>query len=238
MQTSEHVNEIFAALALAQGEMPVIHKSKEGKVKGESKSGKAYEYTYKYADIADVLEAVLPVLSKHGLSVIQPTKIENGAIYITTRICHSSGQWFESDYPVASVNGDHQKMGGAMTYARRYALCSTVAIAADEDLDGAGAEEQPKPMRAAPKQQPRPAPAQTNDTPFDDDLSSEARDAFLASAKAIIANTDREYADIVIWWNAEDQKKQRRDFDLSTAQIDELKAMIAARRPAQREAAE
>jgi hypothetical protein len=144
LRTSEQCNEIFAALAAAQGDMPTIEKSKEGKIKGESKSGKQYEYSYKYADIADVLESALPILSKNGLAVIQPTMVSNGAIFIITRVCHSSGQWVESEYPVATINGDHQKMGGAMTYARRYALCSLLGIAADEDTDGVGAEDLPK----------------------------------------------------------------------------------------------
>jgi len=74
--------------------------------------------------------------------------------------------------------------------------------------------------------------------PFDDGDDSEARDAFFAACKGIIANTNRSYEEVVIWWNAEDQKKQRRDFALSHDQIDELKGMITARRPVQKEAAE
>ena len=165
LRTSEQCNEIFAALAEAQGKMPTIEKSKEGVVKGESKAGKAYQYSYKYADIADVLEAALPVLSQHKLAVVQPTMVSNGAIFVITRLCHASGQWLESEYPVATINGDHQKMGGAMTYARRYALCSLLGIAADEDTDGVGAEEQPKqaPARTQVTSGKREAPPEPTD---------------------------------------------------------------------------
>lgn len=161
MRTSEQVNDLFAALAKAQGEMPTIAKTKQAKVKGQSKEGRSFEYSYAYADIADVLEAVLPVLSRHGLSVTQPTVVDGPALMIATRLGHSSGQWIESLYPVCSINGDHQKMGGAMTYARRYALCSLLGIAADEDTDGEGVEHPvaPEKRKETPPQQVAPKPA-------------------------------------------------------------------------------
>lgn len=138
--TSPEIGKIAEALAKAQGKFPVIEKTKEAKLKGTSKSGSSYEYGYKYADIADVLKAILPILAENGLSVIQPTLIESGGIFIRTRLMHSSGEWLESEYPVSSVSGEHQKMGGALTYARRYALCSMLAITADEDVDAGDIE--------------------------------------------------------------------------------------------------
>lgn len=155
-KTSDTVAEISKALAAAQAEIQNPEKNKNAKVKGKSKAGRDYEYGYKYADIADVLTTVLPPLSKHKIAVIQPTEIVNGALFINTRICHESGEWIESQYPVCSINGDHQQMGGAMTYARRYALCSMVGVAADEDIDGQGAatvdnKKQPASKPSAPK---------------------------------------------------------------------------------------
>ncbi len=132
MRTSEATNEIATALAAAQGEFTVIEKRKHAKIK--TNSGR--DFGYAYADISDVLAAVLPHLSKHGLSVIQPTSVIEAGLFITTRLMHASGQWIESDYPVCSINGDHQKMGGALTYSRRYALCSMLGVSADEDVDG------------------------------------------------------------------------------------------------------
>lgn len=136
----EALNALYAALADAQAELKNPEKTKEGKVKGTAKaSGKEYEYGFKYADIGDVLEAVLPVFSKHGLSVMQPTKIDNGSILLITRIAHKAGGVIESEYPVCSLNGNHQAMGAALTYARRYALTSLIGIAAVDDTDGEGA---------------------------------------------------------------------------------------------------
>lgn len=150
-RTSEAINEIATALAAAQGEFKPVPKTRQGKIEGESKgTGKAFSFSYAYADIADVLSNVIPVLSKHGLAVIQPTMMDGGVLTIVTRIVHASGQWFESDYPVCSIQGDHKKMGGALTYSRRYALCSMIGVAPDEDIDGDGADE------PAPKQKPAP----------------------------------------------------------------------------------
>lgn len=120
---------IHAALAAAQGELKNPEKTKQ------ADTGK---YKYNYADIGDVLEAVLPVLSKHGLSLTQPTKIVDGAIILITRIS-TGDEWIESEYPVCSLNGNHQAMGAAMTYARRYALTSLIGVAAVDDTDGEGA---------------------------------------------------------------------------------------------------
>lgn len=127
-ETVTHAN-LSAALAAAQGELKNPEKTKE------VNTGK---YNFKYADLGDVLEAVLPVLSRHGLSVMQPTKIQDGAIILVTRISHGE-ESIESEYPVCSLNGNHQQMGAAMTYARRYALTSMIGIAAVDDTDGEGA---------------------------------------------------------------------------------------------------
>lgn len=155
MNTSSELNEIAFALAKAQAAFPKIEKAKTAKVKGRSASGKEYEYAYQYADIADVLAAVLPVLSEHDLALIQPTAVENNTIVVRSRLLHKSGQWIEGAYPVCTLNPDHQKMGAAMTYARRYAACALLGIAADEDVDGQGA--------AAPTPQNRPPrPPQAN----------------------------------------------------------------------------
>jgi hypothetical protein len=141
MMQSEQINELAKALAAAQSEIEDPKKTRTGKVSGTSKSGRDFNYEYKYADISDVLKNCRAALAKHEIAVTQPTAVDGGTLFIRTRLLHSSGQWIESDYPVCSIQGDHQKMGAAMTYARRYALTSLVGVAADEDTDGAGAAE-------------------------------------------------------------------------------------------------
>ena len=81
----------------------------------------------------------LPVLAKHGIAVMQPTRAEKDVIYIDTILAHKSGQWISSEYPVCVIQPDHQKMGAALTYARRYGLSSLAGISSDEDVDGVNA---------------------------------------------------------------------------------------------------
>src|SRR5262245_6641636 len=133
---SDALNELATALAAAQGEFPIIDKSRTAQLKESLHEASNAPREYKYADLADVLKGVLPVLSKHKLAILQPTFVEAGHIFVRTRLVHSSGQWIECEYPVCAIHVDHQRMGSALTYAKRYALCALLGVAADEDNDG------------------------------------------------------------------------------------------------------
>ena len=122
---------LAAALAAAQAAMPAIVKDRVAKI------GPGREY--RYADLATILAIVRPVLGAHGLALTQRTQIRGEAIVLLTELRHASGEVLDSEYPVAAIGIKHQDMGGALTYARRYALCGLVGIAADEDDDGASA---------------------------------------------------------------------------------------------------
>ncbi len=122
---------LAAALAAAQAAMPPVVKDRIAKI------GPGREY--RYADLATILATVRPVLGAHGLALTQRTQIRGDAIVLLTELRHASGEVLDSEYPVAAIGARHQDMGGALTYARRYALCGLVGIAADEDDDGASA---------------------------------------------------------------------------------------------------
>jgi hypothetical protein len=129
-------------------------------------------------------------------------------MYIATRIMHSSGQWIESLYPVCGISGDHQKMGGALTYARRYSLCSMVGVAADEDIDGQGAERTP-PIVKSREQEPRnddPSPPNTEDFPGDSEKLSPAYE-YVRDALPIILDWKSNAVALKQWWD--DEKPHR-----------------------------
>jgi hypothetical protein len=140
MNTSEQINELASALAKAQGE---IQNPSKDKVNPHFKS--------RYADIADGLVAVRPVLSKHGLSVVQATDIaEDGSVILRTRLMHASGQWLESLYPVGRLT-KHMELGASMTYAKRQALFAMVGVAGDtDDMDGTDTGTSDKDVRPKP----------------------------------------------------------------------------------------
>src|SRR5262249_53038096 len=73
------------------------------------------------------------------IATIQTTAIDQaaGLVNLTTVLAHASGEWIASDWPVCPIAdiASPQRMGAALTYARRYALFTLVGIAGEDDLD-------------------------------------------------------------------------------------------------------
>lgn len=119
---STMMGQLYGALASAQGEFPEIPKTKQG-------------HGYKYAAMADILRAVRPILSKNGLAVFQSI---SGDVLVTT-LAHKGGATLVSQYPLVQDGtgrmNNIQRMGAALTYARRYSLTALLGVAADEDID-------------------------------------------------------------------------------------------------------
>lgn len=132
--------KLVAALAAAQGEYPTITKTKTGEVRGTTRDGKAYSYEYAYADLGDVLAAVRPVLSRHGLALVQRTTTDNGKVTLITELRHAGGGSLESVVDLGQSSGDPQKFGGALTYLRRYEAGTLLGVAPEEDTDARGVE--------------------------------------------------------------------------------------------------
>jgi ERF superfamily len=82
---------------------------------------------------------VRKTLGQHEIATVQTTAIdkETGVVNLTTMLAHASGEWIASDWPVCAVaeTANPQRMGAALTYARRYALFTLVGIAGEDDLD-------------------------------------------------------------------------------------------------------
>jgi ERF superfamily len=82
---------------------------------------------------------VRKTLGQHEIATVQTTAIDQaaGLVNLTTMLAHASGEWIASDWPVCPIAemGNPQRMGAALTYARRYALFTLVGIAGEDDLD-------------------------------------------------------------------------------------------------------
>jgi len=89
-------------------------------------------YKSKYADINKYLEVVKPILSKNGLILLQPIEYKNGKNILTTRIYDEDGNRIKSEMELP-VNPDPQKQGAVITYFRRYAIQSLLALQAEDD---------------------------------------------------------------------------------------------------------
>ena len=134
MEKSEQINTLAEALAKAQAKFTSVNKGRTVKVK--TKAG--FEYTYKYAELSDILDMVRGPLAENGLAIIQTATTQENKLVINTMLLHASGQFIKSDLNLPSVeigNNAIQAIGGSITYGRRYALCSMLGIASDEDTD-------------------------------------------------------------------------------------------------------
>src|SRR6187455_2082333 len=135
-RSSESIGTIAAALAQAQLELTNPAKSLTGTIPGITPKG---DRSFRYAPLSSGLDLVRKSLGRHEIATVQTTAIdvEAGLVRLTTVLAHSSGEWVSSEWPVCPVSetASPQRMGAALTYARRYALFTLVGIAGEDDLD-------------------------------------------------------------------------------------------------------
>lgn len=132
------MKELAAALAAFQAEAPTVSKGKTAKV--PTKSGGSYSYTY--ANLADVVEAAYPLLSKHGLSFSCVPRTTERGYELAGILLHSSGESLEGSLPLSGSTP--QELGSALTYMRRYLLGAMTGLVTDDDDDGAAASRRPQ----------------------------------------------------------------------------------------------
>ena len=106
-------------------------------------------YKNRYADLASIITCLNSQLYKYNLSFIQKTVKEEEELYLRTVIMHVSGENINVDVPMQRGT-ESQKQGSALTYARRYGLCSAFGVVADEDDDGNAASPNKKVLNKAP----------------------------------------------------------------------------------------
>ena len=133
---------LAAALAVLQTRLPPVGKDKSANIKPG--------FSYRYADLAVISKALLPVMGELGLSFsCAPTLADEGRLVLDYVLRHTSGESTGGLYPLPQ-SGTPQQIGSAITYARRYCLCAITGIAADEDDDdAAAAEAAARPKRAS-----------------------------------------------------------------------------------------
>lgn len=124
---SAQINELAGALAKAQAEMRVA----------EMDSNNPY-FKSRYADLASIIKASRPALTKNGLSVSQQILTnDDGSNTMHTLLLHSSGQWIETRMRIVPGKNDMQTLGSCITYLKRYAYAALVGVvSSDEDDDG------------------------------------------------------------------------------------------------------
>jgi hypothetical protein len=123
-RSSESVAALASALAKAQAELVNPEKSLTATIRtGRAGEG---ERSFRYAPLSSGLDIVRKTLGQHEIATLQTTAIDQtvGMVNLTTTLAHASGEWIASEWPVCPIaeTANPQRMGAALTYARRYAL--------------------------------------------------------------------------------------------------------------------
>jgi ERF superfamily len=136
-RSSESVGALASALAKAQAELVNPEKTLTATIRAAA-PGEG-QRTFLYAPLSSGLDMVRKTLGQHEIATVQTTAIDqaSGILNLTTVLAHASGEWIASDWPVCPIAemASPQRMGAALTYARRYALFTLVGIAGEDDLD-------------------------------------------------------------------------------------------------------
>ena len=167
MKTSNEINELAAAMSIAQGQMGAAYKNSSNP-----------HFKSSFADLASISDVIKQPLSENGLSVVQfPINNEQG-VAITTRVMHKSGQWIEESFGIKPVKAGPQEYGSLISYFRRYALAAIFAIPQTDDDANAmqlAAEAPKKPVDAITGDQVK---ALVNLLAGDEKLKAQLMDAY------------------------------------------------------------
>lgn len=127
---NKNPSDLTAALVAFQADLPKVTKTNTATV--PTKTGG--QYTYKYADLAEVSALVLPLLAAHGMAWTCLPEFVDGRFQLRGQLRHVGGETIEATWPLPT-DGNPQTLGGSLTYGRRYLLTAVTGVAADEDDD-------------------------------------------------------------------------------------------------------
>lgn len=129
---------IHAAMAAAFAQMPGVRRDCKNPFIGNN-----------YASLDNIVNTIRPVLVEHGLFFMQFAEpVEGDFIGVRTIVGHASGETIDAGLmvlpakPIAKKNEPQDKpctaqsYGGAVTYAKRYALAAVFGVVDEDDDDG------------------------------------------------------------------------------------------------------
>ena len=115
-----------------------------GMIGAVSKNAKNPFFKSNYADINNVIETITPVCESLGIVFTQCPKVIDGKDVLYTRLTlqDNTESFIDSEVRLLLPSADMQKLGSAITYARRYALISMFGLETEDD-DGQSASKKP-----------------------------------------------------------------------------------------------
>src|SRR5215203_1751712 len=137
-RSSQSIAAIASALAKAQSVLVNPEKTMTATIRDDRRE-QGTERSFRYAPLSSGLELARKALGQHEIALVQTTAIDEATrtVRLNSVLAHSSGEWIASDWPVCPMSdmNSPQRMGAALTYARRHALFALVGIAGEDDLD-------------------------------------------------------------------------------------------------------
>lgn len=128
---SEQLDQLLPALLEAQKAFPEIPRSREVTVKSDRGT-----YTFAYAPLDAIANAVNPPLFEHNLLITQTAVRYPDGDFLRTVLFHTSGQYLASEVDIHTARqATSAQYGAALTYARRYGESALLAITTETDND-------------------------------------------------------------------------------------------------------
>jgi hypothetical protein len=126
LQMSPETDKLEAAICKAQAQFPIVERNATNPHFGKT-----------YADLGAIITATRKPLADNGITVTQwPIESKPGSVSVLTRISHA-GQWMMASLTMPLGKGDAHGVGGAITYAKRFAWTAILGVAVEgEDDDG------------------------------------------------------------------------------------------------------
>lgn len=130
---------LLDALAQAQGGYAKIIRDKLVVQRLKDKDSGSYsgrEIKFLYAELSSILDAVIPSLSKYGLSFTQPVHQDASGTNLLTMLAHKDGCVMITKLSLAG--GEMKAFGGEITYIRRYMAGPALGVSAEDDAEDNG----------------------------------------------------------------------------------------------------
>lgn len=137
------------------------------KIGAVTKSSTNPHFRSKYADLNEVLDVAKEALNSEGIFVVQGTNFDNSGAatvrYVETSLIDAdSGQSISGRVAFSGSEDNMQKIGAAITYARRFGLVSLLSLESEDD-DGESAVGRGKSNQAPKPSAPVASTAQAPD---------------------------------------------------------------------------
>ena len=124
MRTSETTKNIAPAVTAASNA-----------ITGAKEDGKNPLYKSTYATLSSVINAANKPLADNNLSIMQELSeiTDNQMIKVTTRLTHTSGEYYELVTPAPLKNKDIHVLMSTFTYCRRNAISALLNMPVEDD---------------------------------------------------------------------------------------------------------